>query len=340
MPGERERGDGKEGGRRLSGTAPRLYERAAEMLSERIRRGVLPPGSHLTESMVAEQFGISRPPARRALVEIERQGLIERKKGQGYSVLDVEGAGKAACPTDGCEENVPLLSLPSWERIYGEVEDEIIARISFGDWRINEAKLARHYRVSRTVARDVVGRLQQRGLLRKDETARWYAPALTHDHVRDLYELRAIIEPAALVKAAPHVPPSFIDAMRGNLEAAITDANAIAGTTLDRLEEEMHVALLGHCGNQVLMQAMTSPQSLLVAHRFLYHWTPDLFSREPFLLEHLEIVRRLQDGNPAAAAAALQRHLYIAGDRAIARVDLVRRELTAEALPYLDRLDR
>lgn len=46
------------------------------------------------------------------------------------------------------------------------------ARKDAAGWRLNEAHLACSYGVSRTVTRDVVGRLQPRGLPRKDDSAR------------------------------------------------------------------------------------------------------------------------------------------------------------------------
>jgi DNA-binding GntR family transcriptional regulator len=231
-----------------------------------------------------------------------------------------------------------LVPASSWERIYAEVESEIVARIAFGAWRVNEAVLARYYGVSRTVARDVVGRLQQRGVVRKDDRSRWYAPALTPDHVAELYEMRGVLEPVALVKAAPHVPRVFLGEMRAHLEEAIANARSIGGATLDRLEMELHVALLGHCGHQTLMQAITLHQSLLIAHRFLYRWTPRLFETEPFLPEHLEIVTSLDAGRSEMAAKALAHHLHVSCERAIARVEAVIREFRADELPYLERL--
>lgn len=322
-------------GRRLSGTAPRLYELAVDMVADRVLQGLLPEGAQVTESMLAEQFGISRAPARRALEELARRGLVERGRGRGYRVLRCEGA--PARPAAAAAEPVPLTSLPTWERIYGEVENEIVARISFADWRINEVRLARHYHVSRTVARDVVGRLQQRGLLRKDESSRWIAPALSHQRIDELYELREILEPVALVKAAANLPPGFLDAMRARIAEASPGPSEI-GATLDRLEEDLHVTLLGFCGNQALIQAIAQPQSLLVAHRFLYRWTPRMFGDEPFLAEHVEILDLLDAGMPAAAAAALEAHLRVARARAIARVDLVREAFAADDIPYLERV--
>jgi DNA-binding GntR family transcriptional regulator len=117
-------------------------------------------------------------------------------------------------------------------------------------------------------------------------------------------------------------------------------ARSIGGVTLDALEEELHVALLGHCGNHTLtlMQAIALHQSLLVAHRFLYRWTPRLFETEPFLPEHLEIVKHLEAGRIEAAAKALKHHLLVSRERALARIDVVVRAFHPDDLPYLERL--
>lgn len=337
MQGKADRSEG------LSGVTPRLYQRATDLLGRQIEQGMLPAGTRVTEAMVAEQFGISRAPARQALTALERRGLLSKRRGSGYEVLGDgkhadKPAGDSSSTSEVRAETILLQPIPSWERIYADVEDEIVARISFGSWRINEAKLALHYRVSRTVARDVVGRLQQRGLLRKDGHSRWYAPALTPAHIGELYELRAILEPVALRKAAPNIPAGFLQTLRGHLESAIAKKGDVGGAMLDSLEEELHVALLSYCGSQPLMQAITGPQSLLVAHRFLYRWTQRLFESEPFLPEHLDVVRLLESGDTAGAAAALEKHLLVSRARAIARVDAVRRDLAMDPLPYLDEL--
>lgn len=320
------------------GTAPRLYQRAFDILAEQIARGGIEAGARLQESAVAAQFGISRAPARQALAELERHGLVEKADGRGYRVRPGNDAAKHGEIADGLADDLRLQSRPSWKPIYSEVEGEIAARTSFGTWRVNEAELARHYRVSRTVARDVIARLQQRGVVRKDDSSRWTAEALTPAHVAELYELRWMLEPAALAKAAPNLPPDLLPALRGNLEAAIRDADLIEGPTLDALEQDLHVTLLGHSHNRTLMQAISQPQSLLIAHRFLYRWTPRLFATEPFLPEHMAIVERLEAGAVADAAAELERHLRVSADRAIARIDVVAREIVPDDLPYLERL--
>lgn len=326
-----------------SGSSPRLYQRAFDILAAQIEDGSLPVDTGLTETAVASRFGISRAPARRALADLEKAGFVTRTENRGLVVSAgpyrraassrPEGSGKLS-GTDAEK----LVSLPSWERIHGEVEAEIIARISFASWRVNEAELARHYRVSRTVARDVIARLQQGGLVQKDDSSRWYAPALTADHVGELYELRWMLEPVALTKAAPKLPVDLLLRMRAELERSLADTATVEGEVLDALEHDLHVVLLGHCGNRALMQAITYPQSLLIAHRFLYRWTSRLFAQEPFLPEHLDIVEMLQKGRTEDAADRLEAHLRVSRDRAIARIDVIAAGSQPDTLSYLERL--
>lgn len=102
-----------------------------------------------------------------------------------------------------------------------EIETAIVSRTSLAGWRVNESMLARHYGVSRTVARDVVARLQERGIIVKDNASRWIAPVLTHANIDELYELRWVLEALAMEKAAPHLPDGYLDDLRHERESAM-----------------------------------------------------------------------------------------------------------------------
>ncbi|TCT07734.1 GntR family transcriptional regulator [Aquabacter spiritensis] len=328
----------EESGPAMTGAAPRLYERARRILAARIAEGALAPGSRLLESHVAEQFGISRAPARQALERLAAQGLLERGEGHGYRVVAAAASAVRTAAGDGGEAPVHLAAEPTWARIYKEVEQEIVARTGFCAWRVVENHLAAFYGVSRTVAREVVARLQQRGIVKKDGRLRWYAPALTPGYVGELYEMRALLEPVALAGAAGHLPEGAVAALTGNLEAALARAADLEGPDLSALETELHVALLGHCGNRTLMEAVTYYQSMLVAHTFLYRWAPRFYATEPFLEEHLTVAHPLAAGRVTEAGEALRVHLRNSHDRAVHRIAVVRRDFRPAPLPYLEAL--
>ncbi|WP_296035501.1 GntR family transcriptional regulator [uncultured Agrobacterium sp.] len=326
-----------------TGIAPRLYRRACEILAADIANGVISHGSRLTETMVANRFGISRAPARQALAELERLHLVRKSESRGYDVVAKSRVSAAmGAPDDGSSilaDTTRIQARSSWELIYDNIEIEIVSRTSLADWRINEAVLAKHYGVSRTVARDVVARLQERGIVHKDDSGRWYAPALTAKHIGELYELRWLLEPIALEKAAANLPDGLLLSLRKNVADTIQSVDKIDGETLDALEQQLHVELLGYCGNTSLMRAISLPQALLVAHHFLYHWTMGLFDSEPFLPEHLAIFDSLLAGDIDGAKAGLVRHLQISRSRAMMRIKAVAEVISPDELPYLEKLE-
>ncbi|MDF1790760.1 MAG: GntR family transcriptional regulator [Thalassobaculaceae bacterium] len=68
--------------------SPSLSATAKRLVQEAIWSGGLPPGAHLVESQLAEQFQISRGPLREALRSLAAEGLVEIQPGRGAFVVD------------------------------------------------------------------------------------------------------------------------------------------------------------------------------------------------------------------------------------------------------------
>jgi DNA-binding GntR family transcriptional regulator len=64
-----------------------LTERVAETIRRAILAGQLPPGTRLSVPKIARQLGVSRTPAREALLVLERDGLIGMRSSNGMEVL-------------------------------------------------------------------------------------------------------------------------------------------------------------------------------------------------------------------------------------------------------------
>ena len=312
------------------GAGTRLHVRIAEILAAEISGGVHPSGCHLVETQLAERFGVSRAPVRLALARLSEQGWLDHVPARGHTVRSGVITGPA-CDRSG-EGDRDIGARHAWETIYAEVEDAITTRISFGSWQVPETALARTFRVSRTVARDVLARLQGRGLVQMTG-GRWVAPGLSPQRVDELYRLRALLEPAAVREIGAALPPGLVDRATGRLEEAA--ARPPDGPTLDALEQDLHVDLLSLCGNGTLLEAIRQPQSLLIAHRFLYRQTADLYETEPFIEEHLGFFRALGEGMVEEAASRLHRHLMDSRRRALRRLDSLSGFEGIDEVPYL-----
>ena len=67
-------------------TPPTLRELALRYLRERITSGDLPPGSRLSDLLLAKEIGISRTPVREAIQQLAADGLVEVIPHQGAVV--------------------------------------------------------------------------------------------------------------------------------------------------------------------------------------------------------------------------------------------------------------
>src|SRR6267154_4641659 len=65
----------------------RLYQQVAAAIELAIAEGRYQPGQRLTsERDLAEEFGVSRPTVRRAVIALEMRGLLESRQGSGVYV--------------------------------------------------------------------------------------------------------------------------------------------------------------------------------------------------------------------------------------------------------------
>ena len=63
-----------------------LREQVHRAVVGRILRDELPPGARISDSVMAQELGVSRTPVREALLRLEREGFLEVDVGRGFFV--------------------------------------------------------------------------------------------------------------------------------------------------------------------------------------------------------------------------------------------------------------
>jgi DNA-binding GntR family transcriptional regulator len=315
-----------------------VYRKIAAILDDSIKAGRLTPGTVLMEGSLAAIFGSSRTPVKQALSDLSERGVIQRFDGRGFVVGSAK-APRRVTVTAGLlgldEANPELPRTWAWQRIYDSVERALIFHSALGKFRVNEVELARHYKVGRTVAHDVLVQAQSTGLLAKDERLRWYVVPLDEKRVCDLYDLRELLEPKAMAAGIERVPPDFITGMAERLEAAIAAYPKVSVAEMDALEHGLHVTSLGYCGNPEIMEALKRTRCLHFTQKHMLGAQVSYPTTEPFMTEHLEIVRAMQRNDAATVEAQLLVHLRTARAKVIDRLALFRKSFTGSDLPYI-----
>src|SRR5215470_17495312 len=98
--------------------SPRLYQQVAATIERSITQGQYQPGQRLaSERDLAEEFGVSRPTVRRAVIALEMRGLLESKQGSGVYVCRV-----TAVPSPSRELDIGAFDQAEARRLFeGEV---------------------------------------------------------------------------------------------------------------------------------------------------------------------------------------------------------------------------
>ena len=289
------------------------YELVTRVLRDNIVNGNLPQGFVLLEGPISAVMQTSRVPVQSALRQLLIEGLIHRFDGRGYLV----GSERSAALPLRRDIRDLAIDIPkdvddalqtrgTWLHVYDQVEKQVAACQIFGEFRIVETELAEYLGVSRTVVRDVLSRLQERGLIRKSARSHWIAGPLTARTVREKFELRGILEPAALRLAAPHIRYAEVEAV---LDCIGSDASVNTEYLGDALLElciaqAPNTALVELIrSNRLLLSAVNSALILLGLPRDettieQYQTLFDLIARHPidsaaeYLRDYLSIIER------------------------------------------------
>nr|WP_170141044.1 GntR family transcriptional regulator [Allonocardiopsis opalescens] len=136
-------------------TAWGAYAQIAEVLRQRIATKELVPGQPFpSESALSAEFSVARNTVRRALAELEAEGLTRTVPGTGRIVREPGSTDDA----EGAQ--------PQYRRIAAELRARIDSgELAPGDPVPSEATVARNFRVSRGTARQALTDLEGAGLI-------------------------------------------------------------------------------------------------------------------------------------------------------------------------------
>lgn len=274
-----------------------------------IADGLLPEGTRLTVAAVADRLDLSRSPVKRGLELLTDAGHLTRDERSGYIV----GNGSKAAPHAANLFTLPLpdlapatgaLARTGWERLLDEVAEATAACIPFGIYTISESGIGAHFGVSRTVTREVLSRLHERGAIGKDRASHWIAGPLSARMLDDEHALRRLLEPAALAAAAAMIRDD-LPAMQARLAAAGPNCPP---EDIDIIEADLHDTCTSFQPNRrmaaVLMHLRSGRRvNRLFAAHVVQHDESALLTEHRLVLDHLAL------GNGEGAAAALRHHL-------------------------------
>ena len=213
------------------------------------------------------------------------------------------------------------------QRLYEQVVERVEALIASGELQSgdrlpNERSLAEQFGVSRTVIREALKTLSNKGLIEVrtgqgsfvvDHSSHSFKQSLQlmmdfggmHDPATELVEIREIIEPELAFRAALRADPDDIAAMRkaiGEMDDTTHDVIAFI-----RADNRFHLALAEASQNAFAPRLLDSIVDVLHELRGRIFWVEGGPQRGQ--VHHKRILRAIQDHAPEAAREAMRAHL-------------------------------
>lgn len=192
--------------------------------------------------------------------------------------------------------------------VFGKIKERILDGALAPGFPINEEDLARDLDVSKTPVREALRQLEREGLVENIPGRGSTVTHITFQDIRDIFEIREIIECGAAKKAALLRDEDGFQAKKRELEINskkwANDKEFNWGPV-----EDIHLFIIASIGNQKLLDTYVG----LIDHikRIRKHFSGS-FSQKRFnelIGEHLGILDAIIEGNGDRAEMAVQNHL-------------------------------
>lgn len=207
--------------------------------------------------------------------------------------------------------------------VYQEIRAAIVSgRLKPGE-RLVEERFAEEYGVSRNPVREAIRALSSEGLVEVPSRKGTYVAELAPEKVREIIEIRALLESHNARLAARHKNPATLKSIETILQKGRNAINAGRLKGLRELNDQFHEAL-AEAGNNSLLSEMLG--SLRARSALLF--SPDNPARQAMNWEeHAGILQAIVDGDEELAAKRAMAHVVGAGE---AHLEAVRAENAPE----------
>jgi DNA-binding GntR family transcriptional regulator len=193
-------------------------------------------------------------------------------------------------------------------RVYQRLRDDIVSGLLRPGDQLVEARLAAELGVSKTPVREALIRLQRDGLVSIEpyRGARVLEPSA--DDVREIVELRELLECHIARQLAQTRPPEALAALEATVTRGRRALEKADETTLAEALTEFSDVLADAADNARLAEVLRGLRSVMLLIGSASMRAEGRNRRS--LDEHARILRAIRRGDPEAAAAATAHHLH------------------------------
>lgn len=204
--------------------------------------------------------------------------------------------------------------------VYARLKSLIMSSSIEPGTRINIEEIARQLDVSPTPVRESLARLESDGLVDKLPLKGYRTTELlTRDELRELYELRLLLEPNAAARASARITSNEAIALRSEIaNCTLAPASEYSSyQDLSNHDVRFHNLVLAIAGNETIRQVYSRTHCHLHTFRLSYAGTFGGHTID----EHSAVVDAIIARDSSGAETAMRDHLIASRDRVLGQFD-------------------
>ena len=200
----------------------------------------------------------------------------------------------------------PVVAERRADTAYQQLKSDLFEFRLMPGQRFSENEVAARLGVSRTPVREALHRLGQEGYIQVASKSGWTVRPFDFEYFENLYDVRVVLELAALKRLCERVPMPDLQDLRDTWlvpgEARLEDGVAVA-----RLDERFHSALVEAAGNQEMARMHGEVTERIRIIRRLDFTSPERIRMT--YSEHGQILRNVLRRKADQAALLLRTHI-------------------------------
>jgi len=201
---------------------------------------------------------------------------------------------------------------PLYDQVYEAIKQDIInGKMKYGE-RINEVQISQELNVSRGPVRESVSKLEQEGLLERNEKNQLSVYKPNSEDLTNIYECRKVLESLAAKMAAKYITEEQLEAIE-RLMNETSDLTKVENVDDDitikflDLNSEFHFIIIQASMNKRLVNQIKQLQSLTSLYRkFNIH---NQERRKIAHKQHYEIYNALKERNASEVSKLMDDHI-------------------------------
>lgn len=193
------------------------------------------------------------------------------------------------------------------DHVYGELKKDIIEGALQPGSRLIVLEIAGRYRISQAPVREALERLKQEGLIVGQPNKGSVVANITAKEIRDIFELREIIEGFAVKQTMPRLTEDDFRLLGDILKRMDTAVQERDNLKILERDMEFHGFFYERCGNGAILELWERMKTkvmrfMAISNRY--------YSTDRLVEWHERLIEALRRGDPAEAERAFVEHMH------------------------------